>query len=116
MGDPWGDTKVVGAAKLAGLLDTIAWKDMGLYRIEVTMNPRDSKVVYYLVMREKPGIRVLWGSAPGQETAEEQISPEKLAELTAFYRANKTLQISSEPTEIDLRSRDGVKVIPLEKN
>lgn len=115
VGDPWGDTKVVGAAKLAGLLDTIAWKDMGLYRIEVTMNPRDSKVVYYLVMREKPGIRVLWGSAPGQETSEEQISPEKLAELTAFYRANKTLQISSEPTEIDLRSRDGVKVIPLEK-
>jgi hypothetical protein len=38
-----------------------------------------------------------------------------MIELIAFYRANKTLQISSEPTEIDLRSRDGVKVIPLEK-
>jgi hypothetical protein len=66
-------------------------------------------------MKEHPEIRVLWGSEPGQETAEEQIAPEKMIELIAFYRANKTLQISSEPTEIDLRSRDGVKVIPLEK-
>ena len=115
VGDPWGDAKVAGAAKLAGLFDSIAWKEMGLYRIEVTMNPRDSTVVYYIVMKEHPGIRVLWGSEPGQETVEEQIAPEKLAELTAFYRANKTLQISSEPTEIDLRSRDGVKVIPLKK-
>jgi len=115
VGDPWGDAKVAGAAKLAGLFDSIAWKEMGLYRIEVTMNPRDSTVVYYLVMKEHPEIRVLWGSEPGQETGEEQIAPEKLAELTAFYRVNKTLQISSEPTEIDLRSRDGVKVIPLKK-
>ncbi len=115
VGDPWGDAKVAGAAKLAGLFDSIAWKEMGLYRIEVTMNPRDSTAVYYLVMKEHPEIRVLWGSEPGQETGEEQIAPEKLAELTAFYRVNKTLQISSEPTEIDLRSRDGVKVIPLKK-
>jgi len=115
VGDPWGDAKVAGAAKLAGLFDSIDWKEMGLYRIEVTMNPRDSTAVYYIVMKEHPGIRVLWGSEPGQETVEEQIAPEKLAELTAFYRANKTLQISSEPTEIDLRSRDGVKVIPLKK-
>ena len=115
VGDPWGDAKVVGAAKLAGLFDSIAWKEMGLYRIEVTMNPSDSAVVYYVVIKEHPEIRVLWGSEPGQETAEEQIAPEKLAELTAFYRANKTLQISSEPTEIDLRGLDGVKVIPLEK-
>jgi len=115
VGDPWGDAKVVGAAKLAGLLDMIAWKEMGLYRIEVTMNPGGSAVVYYVVLKEHPEIRVLWGSEPGQETAEEQIAPEKIAELTAFYRANLTLQISSEPTEIDLRSRDGVKVVPLEK-
>lgn len=115
VGDPWGDAKVVGAAKLAGLFESIAWKEMGLYRIEVTLNPSDSAVVYYVVIKEHPEIRVLWGSEPGQETAEEQIAPEKLAELTAFYRANKTLQISSEPTEIDLRGLDGVKVIPLEK-
>jgi len=115
VGDPWGDSKVVGAAKLAGLFDSIPWKEMGLYRIEVTMNPSDSAVVYYVVMKEHPEIRVLWGSEPGQETAEEQIAPEKMIELIAFYRANKTLQISSEPTEIDLRSRDGVKVTPLEK-
>ena len=113
VGDPWGDAKVVGAAKLAGLFDGIAWKEMGLYRIEVTMNPRDSTAVYYVILKERPEIRVLWGSEPGKETIDEQVAPEKLAELTAFYRANKTLQISSEPTEIDLRSRDGVKVIPL---
>ena len=116
VGDPWGDDKVAGAAKLAGLFDGVAWKEMGLYRIEVTLNPRDSKVVYYLVLKEYPEIRILWGSEPGQETVDEQIAPEKLAELKAFYRANKTLQISSEPTEIDLRSREGVKVIPLKKD
>ena len=116
VGDPWGDAKVVGAAKLAGLFDGIPWKEMGLYRIEVTMNPRDSTVVYYVVLKERPEIRVLWGSEPGKETIDEQIAPEKLAELTAFYHANKTLQISSEPTEIDLRSRDGVKVIPLKED
>ena len=116
VGDPWGDAKVAGAAKLAGLFDGIPWKEMGLYRIEVTMNPRDSTVVYYVVLKERPEIRVLWGSEPGKETIDEQIAPEKLAELTAFYHANKTLQISSEPTEIDLRSRDGVKVIPLKED
>jgi hypothetical protein len=116
VGDPWGDSKVVGAAKLAGLFDGIPWKEMGLYRIEVTMNPRDSTVVYYVILKERPEIRVLWGSEPGKETIDEQIAPEKLAELTAFYHANKTLQISSEPTEIDLRSRDGVKVIPLKED
>ncbi len=116
IGDPWGDAKVVGAAKLAGLFDAISWKEMGLYRIEVTMNPRGSTVVYYVILKERPDIRVLWGSEPGKETIDEQIAPEKLAELTAFYRANKTLQISSEPTEIDLRSRDGVKVIPLKED
>ena len=115
VGDPWGDSKVVGAAKLAGLFDAVAWKEMGLYRIEVTMNPGDSAVVYYVVLKDHPEIRVLWGSVPGHETPEEQIAPEKMAELVAFYRANKTLQISREPTEIDLRSPDGVKVIPLEK-
>ena len=116
VGDPWGDAKVVGAAKLAGLLDNIAWKEMGLYRISVTMDPSDARVVYYLVLKEYPKIRVLWGSAPGQETAEEEIAPEKITELTAFYRANKTLQISSEWTEIDLRSRDGSKVVHIEKD
>ena len=116
VGDPWGDTKVNGAAKLAGLFNDTAWQEMGLYRIEVTLNPRNSTVVYYIVLKEYPEIRVLWGSEPGQETAEEQIAPEKIAELTAFYRANKTLRISNEPTEIDLRSLDGVKVIPLKKN
>jgi hypothetical protein len=115
VGDPWGDAKVVGGAKLAGLFDQIAWKDMGLYRIEVTINPVDSRVVYFLIMRDYPEIRVLWGSEPGQENADEQNAPEKLTELSAFYRANKTLRISSDPTEIDLRSRDGVKVIPLKK-
>ena len=115
VGDPWGDSKVVGAAKLAGLFNSIPWKKMGLYRIEVTMNPSDSAVVYYVVMKGLPEIRVLWGSEPGQETSDEQIAPEKMLELVAFYRANKTLQISSEPTEIDLRSRGGVKVVPLEK-
>mgnify|MGYP006425968901 FL=1 len=80
------------------------------------MNPRDSTVVYYVILKERPEIRVLWGSEPGKETIDEQIAPEKLAELTAFYHANKTLQISSEPTEIDLRSRDGVKVIPLKED
>jgi hypothetical protein len=66
VGDPWGDAKVEGAAKLAGLFARIAWKEMGLYRIEVTMNSRDSTAVYYIVMKENPGIRVLWGSEPGQ--------------------------------------------------
>jgi len=114
-GDPWGDKKVLGAAKLAQQLNTLDWKSMELYRIEATLNPESGRMVFYLVLRKPSGVRVLWGSEPGDELENEEIAPEKLKELWAFFRANQTLKISVDPAEIDLRGPDGVIVVPLRK-
>lgn len=113
IGDSWGDEKVVAAATIAGLLQKAPWQGMGLYNIELTENPETKETVVYFLMKDMPAFRILWGSLPGLEGEDELAAVDKLQRLVEFYKINRTLLVSTEPTEIDLRPLDRIAVIPL---
>ena len=113
IGDDWGDDKVVAAAQIAGLLAKAPWQKMGLYNIELVDNPETKDTVVYLLKKATPGFRVLWGSLPGHEQEDEIAAPDKLRRLVEFFNANKRLDVSTEPMELDLRPLSKIEVIPL---
>jgi len=113
IGDDWGDDKVVAAAQIAGLLAKAPWQKMGLYNIELVDNPETKDTVVYLLKKATPGFRVLWGSLPGHEQEDEIAAPDKLRRLVEFFNANKRLDVSTEPMELDLRPVSKIEVIPL---
>ncbi|HCK71143.1 MAG TPA: hypothetical protein DHW38_06155, partial [Planctomycetaceae bacterium] len=72
-----------------------------------------SNRLYYVNLKNDENIRVLWGNPPGEEVSSEASVAEKVTNLEAFFKENSTLSVSSETAEIDLRSKDGVVVVPL---
>ena len=52
-------------------------------------------------------------SLPGQESENEVGAPDKLRRLVEFYENNKTLEVSTEPMELDLRPLKKIEVVPL---
>ena len=113
IGDSWGDDKIVKAAKVAGLLGQAPWQKMGLYSIELVENSETKETVVYVLKKDSNGFRVLWGSLPGQEGENEVGAPDKLRRLVEFYENNKTLEVSTEPMELDLRALKKIEVVPL---
>ena len=113
IGDSWGDQKIIAAAQIADLLNSTTWQEMGLYNIELTENPETKKTVVYVLKKDIPGFRILWGSLPGREDENELAARDKLERLDEFFKINNTLQVSTEPMELDLRPPDKIKVIPL---
>ncbi|MCH2362200.1 MAG: hypothetical protein MK329_14225 [Pirellulales bacterium] len=112
-GTPWGDPIITAGAAIANSLNDIAWKVMGLYRIYSIAENDGSNRLYYVNLKNDENIRVLWGNAPGEEVSSEASVAEKVTNLEAFFKENSTLSVSSETAEIDLRSKDGVVVVPL---
>ena len=112
-GTPWGDPIITAGAAIANSLNGIAWKAMGLYRIYSIAENDGSNRLYYVNLKNDENIRVLWGNAPGEEVSSEASVAEKVTNLEAFFKENSTLSVSSETAEIDLRSKDGVVVVPL---
>ena len=112
-GTPWGDPIITAGAAIASTLNEIAWETMGLYRIYSIAENDGSNRLYYVNLKDDENIRVLWGNPPGEEESSEASAAEKVVNLQAFFDANGTLAVSSEAAEIDLRSKDGVAVIPL---
>ena len=113
IGDDWGDDKVVDAAHIAGLLAKAPWQSMGLYNIELVDNPETKETVVYLLKKATPGFRVLWGSLPGHEQEDEITASDKIRRLVEFFNANKRLDVSTEPMELDLRPLSKIEVVPL---
>lgn len=112
-GTPWGDPIITAGAAIANSLNDIAWKAMGLYRIYSIAENDGSNRLYYVNLKDDENIRVLWGNPPGEEGSSEASVAEKVTNLQAFFKENRTLSVSSETAEIDLRSKDGVTVVPL---
>tara|TARA_B100000686_G_scaffold123874_1_gene131200 strand:- start:881 stop:1750 length:870 start_codon:yes stop_codon:yes gene_type:complete len=112
-GTPWGDPIITAGAAIANSLNDIAWKAMGLYRIYSIAENDGSNRLYYVNLKNDENIRILWGKAPGEEVSSEASVAEKVTNLEAFFKENSTLSVSSETAEIDLRSKDGVVVVPL---
>ena len=112
-GTPWGDPIITAGAAIANSLNDIAWKAMGLYRIYSIAENDGSNRLYYVNLQNDENIRVLWGNPPGEEVSSEASVAEKVTNLQAFFKENNTLSVSAETAEIDLRSKDGVVVVPL---
>ena len=113
IGDSWGDDKIVKAAKVAALLGQAPWQKMGLYSLELVENSETKETVVYVLKKDSNGFRILWGSLPGQESESEVGAPDKLRRLVEFYENNKTLEVSTEPMELDLRPLKKIEVVPL---
>ena len=80
-GTPWGDSRLLGAAKLASLLQD-CWCELGIFRIHglSSVDPRQSEAsVYELVTVHEQ--RLTWGSAPGEEPPSEPKAADKLERL-----------------------------------
>lgn len=112
-GTPWGDPVITAGAAIASVLNDLAWQSMGLYRIYSIAENDGSNRYYYVNLKDDDNVRILWGNPPDEEESGEASATEKLQNLQAFFRENRTLSVSSESAELDLRNKDGVVVVPL---
>lgn len=84
IGSHWGDARVAAAAKTAAFLQAnLARLDLEDSQIEVVAGE---------VIFRKPGVRIVWGHAPGQEKADEAPAKVKLRRLLDYQREHDGLQ------------------------
>jgi hypothetical protein len=107
VGTVWGDPRVEGAVRIAAVFEG-RWQALGLYRIETA--PPDSVAVTDLEptyeLRTKDGFRVIWGKAPGVDSASEaKAALAKVAKLAAYVQSNGSLDSITGTARIDLRGR-----------
>jgi hypothetical protein len=114
-GTAWGSERVAGAARIAAAWEgggaedrgqstedseLKRWQKLKLYRI-VPLQASSGDITYEL--RTQEGARIVWGAAPGSESAGEP-SPEEKMTLLEHYVADKgPLDRENGPTSIDLR-------------
>ena len=96
-GTPWGDARVTGAARIAGLLQGM-WRDAKLFRIRLSTAAevvrRESQPIYEIETQER--LRVIWGHAPGEEPSDEPSSTAKVNRLRQLVATSGNLDKSSE--------------------
>jgi hypothetical protein len=114
-GTAWGSERVAGAARIAAAWEgggaedrgqstedseLKRWQKLKLCRI-VPLQASSGDITYEL--RTQEGARIVWGAAPGSESAGEP-SPEEKMTLLEHYVADKgPLDRENGPTSIDLR-------------
>ena len=111
VGTPWGDPRVAGAAKIAELLAD-DWQQLGVWLIRaVTDYGRGGpKPRIRFELQTRQGKRIIWGSAPGEETAGEPPAAQKLHLLASYVRDHGPLD-NTELLGLDLR--DAVRTAEL---
>jgi hypothetical protein len=111
VGNPWGDPRVQGGARIAALLQN-SWKTLGLHRIVASRpdsvpkppQPLDAPT-YELFTRG--GQRIIWGTAPNADNAADATTAlKKVSRLLVLAKTNGGLDAGQPPQEIDLRSYD----------
>jgi hypothetical protein len=111
LGTRWGDPRIHGAARIAGLLEKV-WKPWNLHRI-VALPADDPSRRPTFEIRGRGSSRILWGHAPGEEAAGEAAPVQKLTWLAEFLRQRGPLdQEGSSPQDIDLRLPAGLQATP----
>ena len=102
-GNAWGDPRVTGGALLAAALEP-AWQRLAIDRIAPLDAPDRldlPQTTYELFTRG--GSRVIWGHAPGAETAGEPAAAGKLAQLQEYRDGHGSLDGPHGPQQFDLR-------------
>jgi hypothetical protein len=93
IGQRWGDSRVVGGAAIASVLEP-AWQQLRLFRIVPATRqgapPNEEPASYEL--RTTTGARVLWGLAPGAKAPNEMPAMEKVARLVQYLTDHGSLE------------------------
>ena len=90
-GKPWGDERIHGAARIAGLIHDV-WQPLEVDWIQI--DQEDDETTYNLVTRK--GRELPWGHAPGNETPREMQADAKLSLLMEIADQRRTLDALSE--------------------
>jgi hypothetical protein len=106
VGDPWDDPRVVGGAKLAAALGDV-WRQLRLVEIMATL--QDARVEqaesYAFEIVSSGGTRIVWGAAPGQESAFGESTLEaKRQRLLEYAAQHGKLESIDGPERLDVRS------------
>lgn len=110
VGTPWGDPRVVGAARIAAVLSE-HWKQLGLYRIAVKSGelPPQAATEAAFVLATRRGAQVFWGVAPQADSvAEVQAAIVKVEHLVAYVEKHGPLDGLNSDVHIDLTQNAGV--------
>lgn len=92
VGEPWGDPRVVGAARIAEALGD-RWRNYRLRQIEVVPTTDQNQMEGTVFrMRTHSHSSIIWGRAPGMEVPGEAETAEKLAYLDAEVRKYGNLE------------------------
>lgn len=100
VGTPWGDARVMGAAKIAEVLEE-GWQKLQLYRIQYAGDDATGAPLFDISTRE--GAKIIWGHAPGQEASGESTASEKVAFLASWYEQNGPLGAGGSKRELNVR-------------
>ena len=110
-GEPWGDSRVTGAAKIAAVCGT-AWQDMKLFAIVYngTQAPEPENSTGTFELRTRQRHRIIWGNAPGEEARSEASAADKLRYLVDYIRSHGPLEGLDPNIEIDLTHPGTIKI------
>jgi hypothetical protein len=111
VGTRWDDERVVGAARIAAVLQE-TWKAWNLHRIvAVSGDPTDRHPVYEL--RTRGNGRILWGHSVDEERQGEPRAQTKITWISEYIHQHGSLDGSQgQPVTLDVRSDTGLRVVP----
>lgn len=106
VGEPWTDTRVLGAIQLADRLRTV-WDRFRLLEIVPSAYPevQRSQRFYVYEIRTSGGTIIRWGAAPQLGPPGESTFEEKFARLAEYIRQHGPLDSINTPQVIDVRTR-----------
>lgn len=110
-GAPWGDGRVLAAARIAA---TFAddWSKCGLFKIAPAAPEDRATDDLEFVLLARNGSRVAWGPAPGDTPAEQTEAREKVERLLRFVANNEAFADGAAPVAVDLRAPGDLRVGP----
>ncbi len=99
-GSVWGDSRVVGAAKIATALQD-AWQSLGLYRIQLAADsglarPQATPIYELETVAHQ---LIVWGNAPGTETPDEP---------SAAVKVNRLMQLAGSVGSLEQLPASGI--------
>lgn len=111
IGEPWGDSRVMGAAKIAAVFGS-AWQELKLFAIVFNgtqaTEPENSTGAF--VLRTLQRHRIMWGNAPGEEARSEASAADKIRRLVDYVHSQGPLESLDPNIEIDLTHSATIKV------
>jgi hypothetical protein len=110
-GAAWGNTTIVGAARVAAALAEV-WEECGLFKIAPAPHTGGSSTEREYLLLARNGSQVIWGPPPGDKPKDQSLTRAKLEKLLDYVQRNRPFDPSAQTVEIDLRNADEVRVVP----